>query len=430
MPMLPVAASRPDRRADGAHDPAASAPAGRRRADLEAMRAVAMLAVVGAHAVIPYASRRLPGLPWCVQDRAGSAGYDALFWGLISWAMPAFFFLSGYAGAAVLARRGRRGFWADRVRRIVVPFAIAVPLVLGPTLLIWAYGWLVSGRAGPFQVLRLTFVDREIRANRYGPAHLWFLEYLLPMLGLLALVGPRRLAATTTAGPRRPWAPLVVGLGLIVLTTLALRTGRAVHGIDPVLDMRNSFLINPLRWLHHAVFFAAGALAFARPREARDAWLARWAAALVVLALAAGGARFMLLAADLDARGLDGQALWAEALAGAVFGWTALAASLGLARRWAERRAPSPLVDWLAAASFWVYVVHFPIVGLIQVDLHHGPAPTWLKAAISFGLTLALTLAAFGLIERRRSRVAVAPAVGGPKRQGMTARSSTPVGPG
>lgn len=424
----PVATSRPSRRADGGQP---CLDTSGRRADLEALRAAAMLAVVGAHAVIPYASRQLPGLPWCVADRAPAVAFDPLFWWLVSWAMPAFFALAGYAGASVLARRGRRGFVHDRLRRIGRPFLLAIPLVLGPTFFIWVYGWLISGRAGPFQVLRLTFADPEIRANRYGPAHLWFLEYLLPMLGLLALAGPRAVAngPVGRAGTLRALAWVVTPL---LATTLILHAGRLVHGIDPVFDMRNSFLIQPIRWLHHALFFAAGVLAYRHRESHLFDTLRRWCRPLTALALLAFAVRFPLLARDLDAGGLSPVGLWAEAVSGALVGWLSLAAALGLAGWWTQRHPEHPRLAWLARASFWVYLVHFPLVGLIQADLHHAPLPPWLKAATAFGLTLALALAGFRLIERwgARPRDPVAAGVIGPPHGGRLARGETSVPPG
>src|SRR5260370_25468563 len=51
-----------------------------------------------------------------------------------------------------------------------------------------------------------------------------------------------------------PLTPLM----LAIPTTLILWLGHWWNGVDPILDLRNSFLINPIRCLHHSLFFIAG----------------------------------------------------------------------------------------------------------------------------------------------------------------------------
>ena len=74
-----------------------------------------------------------------------------------------------------------------RARRVLVPF-IAALLTFGPACLVaWAYGWMATNRCTLKQILRLRFLDREIKSEILGPGHLWFLEYLLLMLAAYAL---------------------------------------------------------------------------------------------------------------------------------------------------------------------------------------------------------------------------------------------------
>jgi hypothetical protein len=89
----------------------------------------------------------------------------------------------------------------------------------------------------------------QIQANRFGPAHLWFLAYLIPMLALLGVVQswcrerPRSLHCVLS----RFCSPLTP-LMLAIPTTLILWLGYGWNGVDSILDLRNSFLINPIRW--------------------------------------------------------------------------------------------------------------------------------------------------------------------------------------
>ena len=56
-------------------------------------------------------------------------------------------------------------------------------------------------------------------------------------------------------------------------------------------------------------------------------------------------------------------------------------------------------VSYLAAASFWVYMIHHPILGLIHTDLKWmlpGTSPV-LKVGLAFGVTSRLSLATYEL---------------------------------
>ena len=57
-------------------------------------------------------------------------------------------------------------------------------------------------------------------------------------------------------------------------------------------------------------------------------------------------------------------------------------------------------MKYLADSSYWVYLVHFPIVGLIQANLFGLPISSALKFAIALGLTLALGLSSYQVMVR------------------------------
>ena len=235
------------------------APTSDRVAALDALRVVSMAAVVALHASAAYMTVRIPGLIWLVNEPAGSEFVQQFAWWAYGATMPAFFALAGYAAAAVLEVKGTRGYALDRACRIGLPFLAAIPAVLIPTVLIWMLGLYLAGRCEVAELLALSFADGQIQANRFGPAHLWFLAYLIPMLALLGVVQswcreqPRSLHGVLSHFCS-PLTPLM----LAIPTTLILWLGHWWNGVDPILDLRNSFLINPIRWLHHSLFFIAG----------------------------------------------------------------------------------------------------------------------------------------------------------------------------
>ncbi len=285
----------------------------------------------------------------------------------------------------------------------MTPFLAGLATVGPLSLAAWSYGWLLSGRATFRQVKKLQFLDPEIHRETLGPGHLWFLEYLLVMLFLYALVrhGSERRSRDGGAG-RGPlvwldavlasaWRPFV----LAIPTTLLLWISRQEAGIDVVLDRHNSFLLDPVRFLHHGSFFLVGtALYRMRHDLGRLVWVGPW---YLVLSIPIFAGRASLLARDWS-NPLEGASAWGLAALGGLFGWLAVFGFLGLFLRLFQRSRPS--IRYLADSSFWIYLVHMPIVGFLQDDLFQVDGPSWWKFPMVWTVTLALGFGSYQTLVR------------------------------
>ena len=127
---------------------------------------------------------------------------------------------------------------------------------------------------------------------------------------------------------------------------------------------------------------------------ARLARPARWDLALAVPAFAV---RAWLIARDQAAplHGVEEMALMAS---GALFSWLMVFGAIGAAQ--AVVRRPSPTLSYLADSSYWIYLIHMPLLGLIQVDLYRVPGHALGKFPIVLGLTLALGFASYQVLVR------------------------------
>lgn len=356
-----------------------------------------MFAVIVSHSSLAYVRHGVPGLLWAVRDRSTSVAFDVLFQAT-RVAVPLFFALAGFFAVHLYERRGPTGFLADRARRILVPLLVGLPTVLPLSLWVWAYGWSRSGRCSDLQFLRMVFLDPEIRANRYGPGHLWFLQHLCIYLFGYFLV---RRSVGWPGGPPgsgrgearffSPAMPLLLALP----TAAVLWLSHEPNGRDALLDRRNTFLPGPYGLLFYGLFFAFGAT------------LHRFRAGMERL----GGDCGLLLAAALIAfalrwpllmRGLGGglPAAWVPvgALLGALTCWFSLYALLGVATTC--MRGEVRAVRYLADASFWVYWSHFPIVGLMQIHLGRLPIAPGLKFLAVMGVSLGWCLASYQVLVR------------------------------
>ena len=366
---------------------------------LDALRVVSMVAVVALHASAAYMTVRIPGLIWLVNEPAGSEFVQQFAWWSYGATMPAFFALAGYAAGAVHEVKGTRGYALDRARRIGLPFLAAIPAVLIPTVLIWMLGLYLTGRCDVAELLALSFADGQIQGNRFGPAHLWFLAYLIPMLALLGVVQSWcRERPRSLHGVLGHFCSPLTPLMLAIPTTLILWLGHWWNGVDPILDLRNSFLINPIRWLHHSLFFIAG-LGWHSGRTRLPA-LSRGPLPWLFLAGSAVALLVRVRSLPLDlAASLTGSAAWVSVASASLFGWLTLYGSIGVCVHLA--RYGGRAIKYLSDSSYWVYLAHFPVVGLVQADLFLVALPSLVKFLVALAIGLAWSLLSYEAFVRR-----------------------------
>jgi peptidoglycan/LPS O-acetylase OafA/YrhL len=318
-----------------------------RHAGLDAARAYAMLLVVTLHAAIPFMATPIG---WAIEDSSHHLAVDVFVWLAHAFVMPVFFWLSGLFGRATYDRAGVTGFARSRLVRIAVPLALAlVPCSLAMNAL---WDWAAS-RRGVVQVATLHASGLPITL-----AHLWFLYYLLAV------------SVVAVAIARVPRMIALVGAAVAVVTMM-------VASGSSQIDTPLSFAIEPVALVFHAAFFVAGWHArHLLGLYARLAWPA------VVASLGLACASFVALA------GAIGQP--PSVIVRIAIGVLSIASTIGfigLCLRAGDR--PRRWVRFVARASYWSYIVHLPIVVLLQIALVDVPLAWPLKlAAIAIIATL------------------------------------------
>jgi glucan biosynthesis protein C len=356
---------------------------------MDALRAGAALAVVATHAAVAYMDVPMPGLVWAIRDRSSSPWVDWIFWWCNGVSMPLFFLLAGFFAAPVCDERGPGGFLRQRTRRLLLPFIAGCILILPVTFYIWAGGWLLTGQCTANEIRRVHFAS-TIQQSLYGPAHLWFLEYLFLLCLLFAgFASVRSYRAEKWRLQRQLPAPaplLFAGATALILW---------VNPAAP-LQFHNSFVPAAARLLYYSVFFVAGVWLFRRGRCLPGRL---WSAALcVVLSFVAFCGVAWLLPRHLGAQLGGGlQLLLVGTMV--VFVWCSVFGFHGLAHHLFDRESVS--VAYMAAASYWVYLVHFPIVGAAHIGLSRLPGPALVKYVVVVVVTLLVSLVSYEHVVRR-----------------------------
>ena len=353
-----------------------------RRHELDALRAFAMLLGLGLHAALAF----FPGV-WPVQDR--TAGYhgpwEELFFAVHGFRMPVFFLLSGFFTAMLWRRRGLSLLIRHRLRRVALPLALAMATV-GP-----AMEWVVARAIGA-QAERFSVHGLLPRLGEFH--HLWFLWMLLWLLAgflVVACVAERvRAMAPRGEDPAQPaWSRRV--MWLLIPLTLLPQLGMAGGGAYPMFGPdTNTGLLPPLHLLaYYAAFFAFGALAYGR-RDRNGALLAdtlgrHWKAVLPVTVV-------VVFPAGLAITFVPEIRSWpASQVLQVLYAWGMCLGLIGLFRVLLPCERPS--VRYLADASYWIYLVHLPLVIGAQIVVHDWALPSGIKfLLITAGATAVLLL--------------------------------------
>lgn len=349
---------------------------GERLHALDHLRTLAMLAGVLFHAALAHSVLMQPFWPTAMGTHSWAV--DALAWLSHLVRMPLFFLVAGCFAARIVADRGTAGLMRQRLRRVVVPFIVAWPLV---TLAMMAgIGWATAHVEAPNAALRMikaAAAAPDAPSAPLGTGHLWFLYYLalfavMHWAGRVLGAG-RALEAVLARGPFA--LALLLPALLVVPFALTSAPHPAPEGLLPQLWAIGVY--GPFYVLGIALH---GRLEWLMPLQ--RAW---WPALSIVLMVHAAFA-WQLWRGPGDA--FWPRAAWSIAVPEAVVaGWgTLLVLLAGL--RWLRR--PTPLSDYLARSSYTVYLVHLPLVFALQFALMDLGLP----GPPAFALVVAGTLAA------------------------------------
>lgn len=353
---------------------------------MDNLRALAMLAGVVFHAAFAYSPLMHP--LWPAADAGNARIVDLLAWFLHMFRMPLFFAIAGYFAALLVARRGMAGLFRNRGARVLLPLLLFAPPIL------FGMGWLTEWAAravvhpSPALAWLRGYIDQHgALPSMPGWAHLWFLFYLLLFTLLVWVASTLELGRIGGRIAALPPVALVLGLPLTMTPALAM--------VGVPWPAPEFYLPSLWALLFFGVYFAFGYLLFQRGDlldrlHPHSAWL-----------LIGGIAAYALLSwltrgfvPSQPSTALRALHALLEACAGL---WMTLWCLLA-ARRWLDTR--NAAMRWLADGSYWVYLVHLPILLAIQyplLDVHlHWSA----KFVISVAGTFLLAFASYQMLVR------------------------------
>ena len=378
----------------------------RRYYGLDALRGGMMMLGIVLHAALLYMAAPPVDMP-IPTDRNNAYTFDVLFHFIHSFRMPTFFVLAGFFTSLLLEKRGLWGTYKNRGARVLAPLVAAIVVIL-PVTGLFMLDFMLSARFGTHDIwpklAQVQLFAHELGQKLGHPVdsvslgHLWFLYYLcLFYLGIPAYRWLARQSLRFEAGVKKSMASPAVPLLLGCLTAATLWTfpGGQVHDSFMYLKPHVPSLI------YYGSFFLLGYIfqGYREWLESARRWLP-WSAALSLVLFPLS---LYLTALDLAAMP---QAVGPHAMEAYAFGphlaatlahglctWALIYFCFGFALRYFDFASPWTL--YYSQSSYWVFLIHMPLVALAGWWLVQFDLPAIFKFLCVVGFTMLISLVTY-----------------------------------
>ncbi len=394
---------------------------------LDAVRGGALLLGVVLHAALSFFPQFVL---WMVDDPAESPALSYSFYVIHVFRMSLFFLLAGFFAHMSLHRKGAGGFAADRALRIALPLVVAVPvmqLAIGA-----ATKYAVAAGVAPAFFAEAQIHLAPLDPKTYSLTHLWFLYVLvwlyagaLVLTAAARLIDPRgRIGAALDPAVRvlvtSQLAPLVLGAPLFAL--LYFHAGWTSWAGIPTPDM--GLVPNRYALTGFSIAFGFGWMLH-RQADLLAVWRRWWPLHLAVAILCTAGALTLAGGVTFTPPQPMGAERAATTAMYVIAIWCWSFGLIGAALRFMSGHSAAR--RYLADASYWIYLIHLPLVVLLQAVSAQVAAPWFVKFPALLFAAMTLMLVSYQLFVRytvigrvlngrryRREPVMTAPAAAAP----------------
>lgn len=368
---------------------------------LDAARAFALILGIVFHASLSF----MPVfVGWAVMDVSTGAVVPSFVLVSHSFRMELFFLIAGFFSHMTFHRQGAHYFIRSRLTRIALPFVVGWFILYPLVMASWVMGGTsMRGEVDILEGLLIGFQSLGAPAN--GPlagTHLWFLYYLILITGLtlvlrflLALLPGVHRELTRRADFLIAWlARSQIGMVAIAIPTAAFlllmnswtvdTPDRSIVPHIPVLVIYGSFFL--VGWMFH------------RQKGLIDSFSALTQNRVILAALAIGATLYLSrFQGDI---GHPNRTLFriGFSFSYALMMWSLVTIAIGLFQRFFNK--PSTVIRYVADASYWLYLVHLPIVVFLQIAFAELNLHWSIKLFAISGITIGLSLLLYDLFVR------------------------------
>lgn len=367
---------------------------------LDNLRAMAMLLGILFHASLAYMPINYE--TWVVSNTTHSSSLEAIAYFTHLFRMPLFMFVAGFFAHYLLMNRGVKGFIKNRSLRVLTPFVIFLPILLAALIGVIIYAaYTAQNRPPALMFIINNYQNPEVMNTQFSTMHLWFLYNLMVFyVSALLLI---KLAPFSINKWLSGLSPVALKVALLLVLPLMLVPALYVQITPPALTPDK---IYPQLWSfgYYGIYFALGWLFFSN-KHLLDG-LERYWVLLLALSIALFAVVFSLYPHTLSFE----QVLHPDHFPVEPVKHGILAVLQGFVSVYmvfvcliAGKKFfnfHNKFFRYLADSSYWIYLIHPPIVIYIQVILLDKEWNVWLEFLLTSLVTFAIGLLSYQLLVR------------------------------
>jgi glucan biosynthesis protein C len=286
--------------------------------------------------------------------------------------MPAFFFISGFFSALIVDRRSVAGLISNRAKRILLPLIIFWPLTVAAFQMIFAL--VTNGNVAPAEQEFIEFY------------HLWFLAYLM-YLNLISIFIMKLLPGLFLR-PVKLLSNKVFQLALYILATFLLAAIPFTLEPDGTLKTASAVAPDNSMIAFYLIIFLLGWLSY-QNRSMLENFRKFFYLFLII-----GFLFYYVHLATSEQLDFDYRVVYFGASLSLSFGILGLLMNL--------ISGHNRTISYLSQASYWLYIVHLPIVFLVLTLIDNYPLSMGLRFLFVLSITILISVSSYHLLVRHK----------------------------
>ena len=364
--------------------------------DLDAVRGLALLLGVALHASMSFITPQI----WVIKDASSAPGLGVLFFGIHMFRMTTFFVMAGFFAHMLMEKRGLGGFIRNRLVRVGVPLAAFWPIVFASIVTVMILAYAPAPGAAP----AAPTPPPGLTPQTFPLTHLWFL-YALLWLYAGAIVLKLVTDVVRVGGVLGRMMDKVVGVltrSDLISAVLILPAFVALY-LSPAWMMwfgiptpDTGVVINAPALAGFATAFGFGWFLHRTPQllgHLAKRWWVYLPAALIGTAICLNNLGISPVFTPV--KGADHPLYLAVYL---LTGWSWTLGLIGGAHALLKRE--NPVLRYLSDASYWIYIIHIPVLMGLQLAVRNFDGPAELKFAGVLLATVMIGLVTYQIMVR------------------------------
>lgn len=359
---------------------------------IDNLRSLALLLGIVFHVALaygPYFSNI-----WFVADPNSHVGFNYFALWSHLFRMPLFFLIAGFCAALLIDKRGSKAFISNRLKRVLLPFMVFLPITFALIFHVMTWGEKIVHPLPPIFNLFKVVQDPPI-----STMHLWFLWNLTQLCLLIWLLSLYKQAYHKVLSI--VVRPLFLGIALPIIIFVAMFNLMVPFpAADKLYPELWSYGLYGSMFLVGAGFYHHHELLRSYFKRINVLLLLAIASTLVYLAVMPAPLTFEQVVEAANAGGVVKlESINIVALASqtiAIVTWTGVALLAGF--KWLNQRNEFSI--YMSNASYWLYLIHVPLLMYIQLPMININLPASIKLIISVSITVIVGVASYHLLVR------------------------------